>query len=149
MLVGSTPHAQWRQIAVLDAAGNTAAFSGSRIKPEMSEAPGRDACAIGNILANVRVSPAMLRGFQSATTLALAERLLCALEWGLAAGGERVPVRSAHLLIVESDEFPLVDLRIDWHDQPIAGLRALWNHYAPQIEDFRLRALDPDNPALR
>src|SRR5271157_3670353 len=46
-LVASTPHAQWRQLAVLDAAGNTAAYSGARTRPETSHAPAQDACAIG------------------------------------------------------------------------------------------------------
>jgi uncharacterized Ntn-hydrolase superfamily protein len=147
-LVASTPLAHWRQLAVLDAAGNTAAFSGTRVKPEMSEAAAHDACAIGNILANARVPAAMLRGFQADPGALLAERLLHALEEGLAAGGENGPVRSAHLLIVERESFPLVDLRVDWHDTPIAELRVLWNLYAPQSNDYLVRALDPDNPAV-
>jgi uncharacterized Ntn-hydrolase superfamily protein len=147
-LVASTQHAHWRQIAVLDAAGDSAAYSGARIRPEMSEAAGQDACAIGNILANARVPAAMLLAFQSDPTAPLAERLLHALEEGLAAGGEDGPVRSAHLLIVEHESFPLVDLRVDWHDRPIAELRDLWNHYAPQSGEYLLRALDPDHPAI-
>jgi uncharacterized Ntn-hydrolase superfamily protein len=50
------------------------------------------------------------------------------------------------LLVVETESFPLVDLRVDWHDQPVAELRALWNRYAPDMGTFMLRALDPDNP---
>lgn len=147
-LVASTPYAHWRQLAVLDTAGNTAAYSGSRTKPEMSAAPAQDACAIGNILASARVPPAMLLGFQADQSAPLAERLLHALEEGLAAGGEHAPVRSAHLLVVERESFPLIDLRVDWHDTPIAELRALWERYAPQSNDYLLRAVDPDNPAI-
>src|SRR5579872_7370742 len=62
-LVASTPHAHWRQLAVLDAAGGSAAYSGARTRPEMSEAATENACAIGNILANARVPAAMLRRF--------------------------------------------------------------------------------------
>lgn len=145
-LVASTPHAQWRQIAVLDAAGRSAAFSGARTWPEMSEAAGENACAIGNILANARVPAAMLWRFQGQPAAPLAERLMCALEEGLAAGGETTPVRSAHLLVVDTQSFPLVDLRVDWHDQPIAELRALWSRYALEMGAFVLRALDPDDP---
>ncbi len=147
-LVASTPLARWRQLAVLDAAGNTAAHSGARTKPEMSEAPGQDVCAIGNILANARVPAAMLRAFQADPSALLAERLLYALEEGLAAGGENGPVRSAHLLVVERESFPLVDLRVDWHDTPIAELRSLWNRYAPQCNDYLIRALDPDDTTV-
>jgi uncharacterized Ntn-hydrolase superfamily protein len=148
-LVASTQSAQWRQIATLDAAGNTAAFSGTRTRPEMSAAPAQDACALGNILSSARVPAAMLRAFQADPLAPLAERLLHALEEGLAAGGEQGPVRSAHLQVVERESFPLVDLRVDWHDHPIAELRALWNRYAPQSNEYLLRALDPDNPAIR
>ena len=147
-LVASTSLARWRQLAVLDAAGNTAAYSGARTKPQMSEAPAQDVCAIGNILANAMVPAAMLRAFQSDPSALLAERLLYALEEGLAAGGENGPVRSAHLLVVERESFPLVDLRVDWHDTPIAELRSLWNRYAPQVNDYLIRAVDPDDPTV-
>jgi uncharacterized Ntn-hydrolase superfamily protein len=147
-LVASTPHAQWRQLAVLDAAGNTAAYSGTRVRPQMSAAPAQDACAIGNILASALVPAAMLRGFQSDPSAPLAERLLHALEEGLAAGGEPIPVRSAHLQVVEHESFPLIDLRVDWHDTPIAELRTLWQLYAPQSNDYLLRALEPDDPSI-
>jgi uncharacterized Ntn-hydrolase superfamily protein len=147
-LVASTHLAQWRQIAALDASGNTAAFSGSRTRPEMSSAPAQDACAIGNILSSARVPAAMLRAFQADPTEQLAERLMRALEEGLAVGGEHGPVHGAHLLVVEHVSFPLVDLRVDWHDQPIAELRALWNRYAPQSSGFVLRALDPDHASI-
>lgn len=147
-LIASTSLVHWRQLAVLDAAGNTAAYSGTHVKPEMNEALAQDVCAVGNILANAGGPAAMLRAFQSDPSALLAERLLHALEEGLAAGGENGPVRSSHLLIVEQESFPLVDLRVDWHDTPIAELRTLWNLYAPQSNDYLQRALDPDNPAL-
>jgi uncharacterized Ntn-hydrolase superfamily protein len=144
-LVASTQHARWRQLAVLDGVGNSAAYSGERTGAELGEAPGQDACAIGNILSSALVPAAMLRAFQTDPTLALAERLVLALEAGLRAGGENGPVRSAHLLVVERESFPLIDLRVDWHDEPIAELRALWERYAAQTGDYLLRALDPDN----
>ena len=137
-LVASTPHA----------GGNTAAYSGTRVKPEMSAAPAQDACAIGNILSSALVPPAMLRAFQAEPSAPLAERLLRALEEGLAAGGEPVPVRSAHLLVVERESFPLIDLRVDWHDTPITELRMLWQLYAPQSHDYLVRALDPDDQSI-
>jgi len=38
----------------------------------------------------------------------------------------------------------VVDLRVDWHERPIAALRALWTEYAPQLDAYVIRALDPD-----
>jgi uncharacterized Ntn-hydrolase superfamily protein len=114
----------------------------------VGEASAQDVSAIGNILANALVPPAMLRAFQADPSAPLPERLLQALEAGLAAGGEHNPVRSAHLLVVERESFPLIDLRVDWHDAPIAELRALWQRYEPECADYVLRALDPDNPSI-
>jgi uncharacterized Ntn-hydrolase superfamily protein len=147
-LVASTPHAHWRQLAVMDADGRTAVYSGAHTKPEKNEAAAQDVCAVGNILASAVVPPAMLRAFQADASAPLAERLVRALEAGLAAGGEHVPVRSAHLLVVERASFPLIDLRVDWHHAPIAELRSLWQVYATQSDDYVLRALDPDNPMV-
>jgi uncharacterized Ntn-hydrolase superfamily protein len=147
-LVASATGVQWRQIAVLDAAGATATFSGEQTKPQVGAAAGRDGCAIGNILADAGVAEAMLQRFRAEPSATLAERLLAGLECGLAAGGEHLPVRSAHLLVVERESFPLIDLRVDFHDAPIAELRALFQLYAPQSHDYLLRALDPDNPSI-
>jgi molybdenum-dependent DNA-binding transcriptional regulator ModE len=71
-------------------------------------------------------------------------RLLEALRAGAAQGGEAGPLHSAGLLIVREVSWPIADLRVDWSDEdPIAGLAALWDIYAPQIDDYVRRALDP------
>jgi len=59
-----------------------------------------------------------------------------------------VAVRSAALLVVHQQDFPLVDLRIDAADEPIAALRALWDEYAPWVDEFVVRALDPDKARI-
>lgn len=148
-MVASTPHAQWRQIAVLDAAGDTAVYSGARILPEMSEAPAQDACAIGAGLASALVPPAMLQALLADPGLSLAERLMLALEEGEAAGGNQGQTQSALLRVMAGRDLPLVDLRINWDPAPVAALRALWDRYAPLANDILLRAIDPDNAAIR
>ena len=148
-LVATAPHIQWRQVAALDAAGTTATYSGGRTRSEMSEVAAQDACAIGNGLVNARATPAMLLAFQADPTAPLAERLVCAAEAGLAAGGEHTPARSAHLLVMQQHSFPLIDLRVDWHDHPVSELRALWTRYAPLVNEFVTRAIDPDNAPAR
>ncbi len=148
-MVASTPHAQWRQIAVLDAAGDTAVYSGARILPEMSEAPAQDACAIGAGLASAMVPPAMLQALLADPGLPLTERLMLALEEGDAAGGNQAPPQSAFLRVMAGRDLPLVDLRVDWDPAPVVALRALWDRYAPLANDILLRAIDPDNAAIR
>jgi len=143
-LVASTPHHGWRQLAAIDAAGRTAHFHGSRVKPAHGAAHGVDCVAIGNILANEGVPQAMAESFARDTAAPLADRLLAALAAGEAAGGEHGPVLSAVLLVVGDESFPLVNLRVDKAQNPIAGLAALWQDYAPTVEEFVLRAIDPD-----
>jgi uncharacterized Ntn-hydrolase superfamily protein len=53
-------------------------------------------------------------------------------------------VRSAGLKVVRDVAWPIVDLRVDWDEQPIAALQSLWSVYEPQMEDYVRRALDPN-----
>lgn len=143
-LAASTPDHRWRQIAAIDAAGRTAHFHGAAVKPFHNDAHGQDVIALGNILANDRVPRAMADAFLAAPEEPLAERLMRGLEAGEAAGGEHGEVRSAALLVVEKEVFPLVDLRIDWADAPIPALRALWDRYRPEMREYVVRATDPE-----
>ena len=143
-LVASTVHIDWRQLAVIDASGRTAAHSGRRVKPALGATHGENCVALGNILANDLVVPAMAAAFQARAGDALAERLLLSLEAALEAGGEHGAVRSAALYVAHRERFPLVDLRVDAADLPIAALRALWQEYIPWVDEFVVRAVDPD-----
>ena len=133
----------WRQLAAVDRAGDAAHYSGAKALGRHAAAAGRACVAIGNLLADRGVPRAMVGAYEQAAG-ALAERLLAALEQGLAAGGEEGPVRSAGLLVADRQPWPVVDLRVDWHDRPVATLRALWTEYAPQLDAYVVRALDPD-----
>ena len=147
-LVASTPHHAWRQIAAIDAAGRTAHFHGARVKPAHNHAHAPDVVAIGNILANDRVPAAMAAAFAADDSLPLAERLLRGLEAGEAAGGEPGDLPSPSLPVGEREVFPLVDLRVDWHEAPIPHLRRLWEAYAPTAADYVIRAVDPDRAVV-
>jgi uncharacterized Ntn-hydrolase superfamily protein len=147
-LVASTPHHQWRQLAAIDAAGRTAHFHGARVKPESGAAHGPDVVAIGNILSSARVPDAMADAFAATPDLPLAERLLRGLEAGEAAGGEHGAVRSASLLVFGAQDFALVDLRVDGDAAPIPRLRSLWEEYAPLVDAYVIRVIDPDNAVV-
>ncbi len=135
--------APWRQVSVIGA-GPGAAFSGARALGRNGHEIAAHAVAAGNMLANDRVLPALLAAFAAHPTAMLGERLIAALEAGLAAGGEQGPVHSAGLLVVADQPWPLADLRVDWHDTaPVAALRALWDVWQPQMADYVTRALDP------
>lgn len=142
------PHPAYRQIAVIDHHGNSACHAGSRMLGIHGESADTDCHAAGNLLANETIPAAITSHFarheHERDHDHLAERLLGALEAGLAAGGEQGEVHSAALLVAHEHSFPLVDLRIDWHDHdPVAALRDLWHDYRPQMNDYLTRAVNP------
>ncbi len=143
-VVAATPHRHWRQLALIDAAGRTAVYSGANVRGEKGEAEGRDCAAIANIVRSASLPDAMVAAFEKSPDLPLARRLLDALEAGEAAGGERQPVVSAALLVVDRDSFPYVDLRVDDHARPIAELDRLWSMYEPEADAYVVRAVDPE-----
>ncbi|MBM3587016.1 MAG: DUF1028 domain-containing protein [Alphaproteobacteria bacterium] len=147
-LAASTPHHQWRQLAVMDRRGRTAHFHGARVKPALCAAHGKDVVALGNILANESIAAAITTAFESSADQPLAERLLHGLKAGEAAGGEHGDVTSASLLVMADYSFPYVDLRVDKARTPLADLRALWVEYAPLADGFVQRALDPDDAPI-
>lgn len=139
----ASPHIAFRQLVLVDSHGTTAVRSGDRTLGVHAEARGEGVAAAGNLLASTAVPQRMVEAYLVARG-PLPERLLQALEAGLAAGGEAGPVHSAGLVVVEKVAWPVVDLRVDWHEAPVARLRKLWTVYAPQQEDYVRRALDPE-----
>ena len=84
----------------------------------------------------------MVAAFETAQG-AFGDRLMAALQAGLAAGGEAGPVHSAGLKIADHLDWPLVDLRIDWADDPISMLQTAWEVFSPQSAAYVQRALNP------
>ena len=144
-LVQDNPTIGWRQLAIIDTQGETAYYHGDRISSIHAAAQGNAVCAIGNILRSEDVPQAMVKAFAQEPEAHLAERLLRALEAGLEAGGELKQVKSAALLVVHEQSFPLVDLRVELDPQPLVELRFLWELYRPQLEPYVRRAIDPDS----
>jgi|SRR5579883_175745 uncharacterized Ntn-hydrolase superfamily protein len=143
-VAAETEYRDWRQLSAIDISGGTGHYTGAKASPVAAAKVGLDCVAAGNILANGGVPEAMVRCFETETGVHLAERLLLALEEGLVAGGEHGPVHSAGLMVADQQAWPIVNLRIDWADEsPITQLRAVWEAYEPQMQDYLTRALDP------
>jgi uncharacterized Ntn-hydrolase superfamily protein len=143
ILARTSPHPEFRQLLVVDRQGGSAVHSGPGALGLWAEATGSDVAAGGNLLADPAVPRVMVDAFTAARGH-LGDRLIAALLAGRDAGGEAVPVHSAGLLVVDRQDWPLVDLRVDWQDTcPIAELVALWHLWKPQMQDYVTRALDP------
>jgi uncharacterized Ntn-hydrolase superfamily protein len=144
LLVKAGPYPEYRQLAVVDGWGGVAHYSGSKTLGTHRVVTGPSCVAAGNILETEAVPQAMVDRFLATPAEAhLAERLLAGLEAGLAAGGEVGPVRSAGVHVVDRYPWPVCDLRVDWHDEPVAELRRVWTLYEPQMSQYLTRALDP------
>jgi uncharacterized Ntn-hydrolase superfamily protein len=140
--MSATPFASFRQVIVVGPRGPAAIHSGDKALGTAASAAGPDCAAAGNLLDNPDVPAAMVAGFE-ASSGHLGYRLLRALRAGAAQGGEAGPIHSAALLVVREVSWPIIDLRIDWHEEPVNALGSLWNIYEPQIEDYVRRAVDP------
>lgn len=138
------PHIAWRQLGILTAKGDSATFSGNESLGIYNLAKGENVIAMGNLLANDHVPQAMITAFETSQGQ-LADRLLLALAAGLEAGGEMGPIQSAGLKVCADPEWPIIDLRVDWHDEPITQLKYLWQLYEPQMQAYIARAKNPAN----
>ena len=142
-VVAEADYMAWRQLVLLDSGGNSAIHTGAKALGKHASAQGKQCAAAANLLADEQVPQAMVTAFeQSSGHLAL--RLITALETGIKAGGEAGPVRSAGVHVVHKVSWPIVDLRVDWDDDPIPKLRTIWNEYQPQLEPYVTRALNPE-----
>lgn len=136
-------NAQYRQLMLVDRGGRIAGFSGAGTLGVHALAEGAGVVAGGNLLAGTGVPQAMRAAFDAADG-PLPARLMTALAAGRDAGGEAGPMHSAGLLMVADVAWPVVDLRVDWaEDDPVAALAALWDRWAPEMQGYVTRALNP------
>lgn len=142
-VVADATYPEHRQLSVVDATGNADTYSGAHTLGTHAVATAPDCAAAGNLLTDDAVPRAMVDAFGSAPEDHLGDRLLAALRAGLDAGGEEGPVHSCGLVVVDRVAWPVTDLRVDWHEDPIAELARIWKVWKPQAEDYVTRGLDP------
>jgi len=138
-------HPEFRQLTVVDAIGAAAVFSGAKSLGINAEVTANNVAAAGNMLANDGVIQAMVDSFAATPEKELADRLIGALEAGVAAGGEAGPVHSAAVLVATQVSWPTTNLRVDWDENPIVKLREIYEVWAPQAQDYLTRALNPNS----
>jgi uncharacterized Ntn-hydrolase superfamily protein len=143
-VTAQAPHPAYRQLTIIDKSGNTAHMSGARTLGIHAAAEGRNVVSAGNMLANTGVPAAVVAAFEaSSEDDELGARIIASMQAGLAAGGEAGPLKSAGLIMVDDVAWPVADLRVDWHEAPIAALADLWTLWQPQMRAYITRALDP------
>ena len=115
-------HADYRQVSAVGHYGGAAVFSGPKSLGINGSSVSKECACAGNLLAGIDVLKAMDESFRISSGH-LGDRLIAAMQAGLAAGGEEGPVHSAGMKLVRDVPWPVADLRIDWtEDCPIAAL---------------------------
>lgn len=128
-LVRADPDSQVRQLAMIDAWGAVAAYTGARTIPASGHITGIHYAVQANLMRNETVWPAMADAFET-TDGDLAERMLAALEAAEAAGGDIRGKQSAALIVVSGDPSAapwerIFDLRVEDDPAPLVELRRL------------------------
>ena len=119
-----------RQVAIVDAKGNVAAYTGPKAPTWAGDRQGKTWSAQGNILVGAQVPEAMGKAFD-ATQGELSEKLFAALKAGDAAGGDARGRQSASMLVVKkqggrninNDRY--VYINVDDNPDPFTELRRL------------------------
>lgn len=145
------PHPERRQVAMIDAAGDVAVYTGDGCVAEAGHALGDTCCALANMAASAEVWTSMVEAYESATG-SMAERLVGALHAAESHGGDIRGRRSAAVVVVRSERTgrpwrdQLVDLRVDDHEEPVDELQRLVaaNATYHQVVDGFEHAIDGD-----
>jgi len=126
-----------RQVAMIDARGDVAAWTGKRCIPAAGDHVGTQYSVQANLMSNERIWPAMAEAYET-TKGDLAARLLAALEAGQKAGGDIRGQQSAAIVIVKGKRSSkpwadrVMDLRVEDNPHPIQELERLvrtWRAY--------------------
>jgi uncharacterized Ntn-hydrolase superfamily protein len=131
MLTEKDQGQMYRQLGMLNAKGEAAAFTGESCIEAAGHLIGKGYAVQANMMDNEQVWPAMARAFEAAQGLSLAERMLAALDAAQAAGGDIRGKQSAAMIVVAAQptanswEGRRVDLRVDDHAEPLQELRRL------------------------
>lgn len=132
-LIDGDPGRDFRQFGLIDAQGRGAAWTGSGTPEWSGHLEAEDAVAQGNRLVGVETLEATLNAFAENADKELAERLLVALEAGEATGADTKGALSGTIYVVDTEEYPLWDIRIDHADDPAAALRSMFIESAEQL----------------
>ena len=125
-VLADDPGRSVRQVGVVDSRGGSATFSGDECTTWYGGINGPSFAVQGNMLIRGETVSAMAASFAQTDGMDLAERLVQAIEAGQTAGGDKRGRQCAALLVVDKEEFPLWDLRVDENANPVSELRRIY-----------------------
>src|SRR5690348_75473 len=114
-----------RQVHAVDRHGRTAAWTGENCVAWCGSVAAVGVSVAGNMLSGEPTIAETLAAFEAQQELDLPERLMLAMEAGEAAGGDRRGRQSAAMVMITTEDFPDLNLRVDDNPAPLAELRRL------------------------
>jgi uncharacterized Ntn-hydrolase superfamily protein len=129
-LIAADPHPEGRQVAMVDAQGRVAAYTGDHSIREFCHITGDGYSVQANLMGPSTICTAMSRAYEAAEG-DLAARLMAALNAAQAEGGDIRGQQSAALLVVSGDAtLPawggrVFDLRVEDHRRPLQEMTRL------------------------
>ncbi len=136
-----------RQVHAMDARGRIAAYTGADCVPWCGHLVRETFSVAGNMLAGPEVIAETASVFEANAGLPLPQRFLAAMNAGEAAGGDKRGRQSAAMLINDSQEYPLIDIRVDDHADPLAELARLVAVSAERYLHYRKFMPSRERPA--
>lgn len=146
IVVKADPGAGLRQAHIMDRDGNIAQFTGDACVPWAGAVRAPNISVAGNMLANAQVVVATLDQYLASANRDFDDRLLTALEAGQAAGGDKRGKQSAAIRIWDRDVFPVIDIRVDDHAEPLIEMRRLWRMAHQRYVPFQACGPSRANP---
>ena len=124
-LIAADPGRESRQLHIMDGSGRVAAHTGQYCIGWCGHIEGDGFSIAGNMLAGAGVLQQTADAYLATASLPFAQRLIAAMQAGEAAGGDKRGRQSAALLIHGAEEWSELDLRVDYHSDPLAELERL------------------------
>jgi uncharacterized Ntn-hydrolase superfamily protein len=136
-----------RQVHAVDRFGRFAAWTGQNCVEWCGSVGTEGVSVAGNMLSNGHVAQATLDGYLADAALPLPERMQAALEAGEAAGGDRRGRQSAAMVLVTTEDFPDLSIRVDDHAEPLPELRRLLGVWRKERAPYLYNSPSKANPA--
>ena len=124
-----------RQVSILDAKGRVATHTGIKCIKHAGHKVGKNFSVQANMMLSEKVWSLMAEAFEKSKGLPLPERIINSLEAAETVGGDIRGKQSANILIFSGEPIidkwdePMMDLRVDDHEEPLKEIRRLLTLY--------------------
>jgi uncharacterized Ntn-hydrolase superfamily protein len=132
-VIADDPGREGRQLGLVDFQGRSGSFTGSLPEDWKGHLTGPSYACQGNRLVGPEVLERAVEAFLDSEGLPLVERLMAALDGGEEAGGDRMGHRSATVVVMGTELYPIWDIRIDDSEDPLRELRERHDTFAEDL----------------